>query len=324
MGPVTYKEFATVLREREGFELIPRVLPLKKVLGTVKSERVFKVSDINRDDFVMFRYELNNIFKRNFYEQRSPLRTRNPPSPISGNTTPLRPTFSLQDFGSKEQLEERVRPPGIIESYALGGVEGSSLGPEVWNSSPLLYNKIIMRVKAPPEKALEYKTVPARAKLEPIRKGARQVAESNNNKKPRATPAHEMVWSSSQVVVGEPKLIEEKDFATLVRDERKELQETFEEDPKRERQRRLLQRYSEEKIERRLAEWGEKLQKERTKVKHYDRKELPMLVKYERELAARKEEYFNQVKQSQIDATVFLHRIMAGSRRHLSRHLPKK
>ena len=133
-----------------------------------------------------------------------------------------------------------------------------------------------------------------------------------------------MVWSSSQVVVGEPKLIEEKDFATLVRDERKELQETFEEDPKRERQRRLLQRYSEEKIERRLAEWGEKLQKERTKVKHYDRKELPMLVKYERELAARKEEYFNQVKQSQIDATVFLHRIMAGSRRHLSRHLPKK
>lgn len=38
---------------------------------------MYHVSDINRDDFVMFRYELNNIFKRHFYKYRSPVRSRN-------------------------------------------------------------------------------------------------------------------------------------------------------------------------------------------------------------------------------------------------------
>ena len=79
-------EFMQTLKQTPYFQFMPRMLPLKwgyalllfrKVLAAVKSEAVYHVSDINRDDFVMFRYELNNIFHKNFYKYRSPVRSRN-------------------------------------------------------------------------------------------------------------------------------------------------------------------------------------------------------------------------------------------------------
>jgi len=44
--------------------ILPRTLSFKEVLMTVKNEETFSVSDSYLDEFGMFRYEMNSIFKR--------------------------------------------------------------------------------------------------------------------------------------------------------------------------------------------------------------------------------------------------------------------
>lgn len=52
-----------------------------------------------------------------------------------------------------------------------------------------------------------------------------------------------------KVEVYEPKVIESRDYEEIVKDEREELKDSFKEDLKRDREKRLLQRYSEEKVQ---------------------------------------------------------------------------
>ena len=144
-----------------------------------------------------------------------------------------------------------------------------------------------MRKKSERDKAtllLERTTNFSRAKL-----GARY----SDNKSQKATL--EKTQPSLKVEVHEPKVIEAKDYVEIVKDEREELKESFKEDLKRDREKRLLQRYSEEKVQARLGEWQEKFEKEKTKVKHYVRRDPPMLVRYEREQDLRKRKYFDEV-----------------------------
>ena len=67
---ITYREFINAVRglkERLYESLLPRTLSFIDVLKTIKVEHKYEIADTHVDDFVMFRYELNGIFKKHHY-----------------------------------------------------------------------------------------------------------------------------------------------------------------------------------------------------------------------------------------------------------------
>jgi len=63
---ITYREFIQAIKSLKNLHktLLPRTLSFKEVLMTQKYESEFQVSDTHLDDFGMFRYEINSIFKK--------------------------------------------------------------------------------------------------------------------------------------------------------------------------------------------------------------------------------------------------------------------
>lgn len=63
---VTYREFMTALRSELKNSLyktlLPRTLSFIDVLESMPYEKTYEVSDVQMDDFYMFRYELNSVF----------------------------------------------------------------------------------------------------------------------------------------------------------------------------------------------------------------------------------------------------------------------
>ena len=70
---VTYREFMSALRN--GLKntlyktLLPRTLSFADVLESEPIEKVYEVSDVQIDDFYMFRYELNSVFQRHLFQK---------------------------------------------------------------------------------------------------------------------------------------------------------------------------------------------------------------------------------------------------------------
>ena len=68
---VTYREFMTALRN--GLKnslyktLLPRTLSFADVLKSVPKEKEYEISDVQLDDFYMFRYELNSVFQQHLF-----------------------------------------------------------------------------------------------------------------------------------------------------------------------------------------------------------------------------------------------------------------
>ena len=68
---VTYREFMTALRN--GLKnslyktLLPRTLSFADVLRSTPKEKEYEVSDVQLDDFYMFRYELNSVFQQHLF-----------------------------------------------------------------------------------------------------------------------------------------------------------------------------------------------------------------------------------------------------------------
>ena len=82
------------------------------MLSVVKKEDEYKISDVQVDDFVMFRYELNSIFRKHlFLDENSSERFggKNPLSKIGGQQLKDLPTEL------KKEYVEMFRPPGIVE-----------------------------------------------------------------------------------------------------------------------------------------------------------------------------------------------------------------
>lgn len=79
-----------------------------------KSEDVYRICDYKVDDFVMFRYELNSIFKKhNFTEEGDTdlfFGGKHPLSKFQG--------IQLKDLSNEEKKAhlDLYRPPGLIES----------------------------------------------------------------------------------------------------------------------------------------------------------------------------------------------------------------
>jgi hypothetical protein len=64
---ITLKEFMGALKDRKEelfYRILPRSLTLAEVLGTTPEELEFTISDLNHDDFLMFRYELQTLNKK--------------------------------------------------------------------------------------------------------------------------------------------------------------------------------------------------------------------------------------------------------------------
>lgn len=63
---ITYGEYLTALKSIPELHksMLPWTLTLKEILEQKYEEEKFKVSDMQIDDFVMFRYEMNTIFKK--------------------------------------------------------------------------------------------------------------------------------------------------------------------------------------------------------------------------------------------------------------------
>ena len=62
---ITYREFINAIKALKSLykRILPRTLAFKDVLLCHRSESNFELSDTNVDDFAMFRYEINSIFK---------------------------------------------------------------------------------------------------------------------------------------------------------------------------------------------------------------------------------------------------------------------
>jgi len=62
---ITFREFIKAIKNLKSLyrRILPPTLSFKDVLMTKKMECEFTVTDTHADDFAMFRYEINSIFK---------------------------------------------------------------------------------------------------------------------------------------------------------------------------------------------------------------------------------------------------------------------
>lgn len=63
---ITYREFINAIKSDNLLykNILPRTLSFKEVLSARKYEPVYRMSDMHADNFAMFRYELNSIFRQ--------------------------------------------------------------------------------------------------------------------------------------------------------------------------------------------------------------------------------------------------------------------
>lgn len=62
---ITYREFIKAVKNLKSLykRILPPTLSFKDVLMCRKTEAEFTVTESHADDFAMFRYEINSIFK---------------------------------------------------------------------------------------------------------------------------------------------------------------------------------------------------------------------------------------------------------------------
>ena len=70
---ITYREFINAIKSLKSLykTILPRTLSFKEVLMSRKQESQFTLSDTHIDDFGMFRYELNSIFKNHQFKDET-------------------------------------------------------------------------------------------------------------------------------------------------------------------------------------------------------------------------------------------------------------
>jgi hypothetical protein len=70
---ITYREFIKAIKGLKSLyrRILPPTLSFKDVLMTKKMESEFTVTDTHADDFAMFRYEINSIFKMHQFKDET-------------------------------------------------------------------------------------------------------------------------------------------------------------------------------------------------------------------------------------------------------------
>lgn len=114
---ITYREFIKATRSLKSLyrRILPRTLAFKDVLRSRKTEAEFAVYDSHADDFAMFRYEINSIFKQHQYKDETPC-------DLFGGRHPLSKTSlgtQIKDLHENEKKDpailDKYRPPGIVK-----------------------------------------------------------------------------------------------------------------------------------------------------------------------------------------------------------------
>ena len=109
--------------------LLPRTLAFADVLQSEPEEKTYEVSDVNLDDFYMFRYELSSVFQQHLFKKDRgndfELLGTNPLSkcqglPVKEMVDHLRKNEeNLKNKREAEQLmlqcQEIYQPPGIVK-----------------------------------------------------------------------------------------------------------------------------------------------------------------------------------------------------------------
>lgn len=114
---ITYREFIKATRNLKSLykRILPRTLAFKDVLKCRKTEGEFHVTDTNADDFAMFRYEINSIFKQHQFKDETPCSLFGGRYPLSKTSMGVQ-IRELHDNEKKDPaILDKYRPPGIVK-----------------------------------------------------------------------------------------------------------------------------------------------------------------------------------------------------------------
>lgn len=95
--------------------ILPRTLSFKEVLDARPYEPVYTMSDMHADNFAMFRYELNSIFRRHQFQEEAKTELYMGRHPLS-KTNKNKKIYEL-DEPTKAKYEDMYRPPGVVMSH---------------------------------------------------------------------------------------------------------------------------------------------------------------------------------------------------------------
>lgn len=113
---ITYREFIKAIKSKALQDvykrILPRTLAFRDVLICTRTERTYEVCDTHVDDFAMFRYEINSIFKQHQFLDEKPSELFMGPNPLSKNK--IGKQFKELDEQSKQNFSDMYRPPGIV------------------------------------------------------------------------------------------------------------------------------------------------------------------------------------------------------------------
>lgn len=129
---ISYNEFYDAIKD--SLTILPRTPSIQDVLLCQKNEDVYNISDMSYDDFVLFRYQMNIIYKKIHYVGDTS------DSPLDFGSSPL----------SKMGGIEQYRPPGIVkqQKYLQKHEIKTQFGKNIWNAVPS--NKIYIKaIKKP-------------------------------------------------------------------------------------------------------------------------------------------------------------------------------
>lgn len=112
---ITNKEFMTAIKKLDEVKrrILPRTLTFKEVLQSTKTEDKFVISDTNVDDFAMFRYEINSVFRNHQFKPEGPSEFICGWNPLSKDR--LGNQIRDMDEASKEKYQDMYRPPGLVQ-----------------------------------------------------------------------------------------------------------------------------------------------------------------------------------------------------------------
>jgi hypothetical protein len=113
---ITNKEFMTAINKMDSIlkRILPRTLTFRDVLKIEKGEGEFTVSDTNVDDFAMFRYEINSIFRKHQFEnEKENCELFIGTNPLSKDR--MGNQIKDMDEAGKAKYEDMYRPPGLVK-----------------------------------------------------------------------------------------------------------------------------------------------------------------------------------------------------------------
>ena len=112
---ITYKEFISAIKSADKLyeNILPRSLSFREVLKARKSEPIYYMSDSHADNFAMFRYELNSIFRQHQFIDEDRTDRFMGKNPLSKDRNGKQLKDILED-NQKMKYADMFRPPGVV------------------------------------------------------------------------------------------------------------------------------------------------------------------------------------------------------------------